>query len=262
MSIAANISTIFTQLPMHERFFAARDTGFDAVEVQFPDEEADRPRLIRAARAAGLPVVLINVPRGGAGQSGLAALPGREAAFAQALEVASGLAADLGAKKVNVLAGAPQARPRAACRQVLIDNLRRAGDRLGRDGLMVLTEPLNPTDMPDFFLTSLADALDVLAAAAHPALHLQFDLYHMALTEPDLSAAIACAGTMIGHVQFADAPGRGAPGSGGIDFIAALAALRVAGYRGVIAAEYFAPMPDAASLRWMDEFRKVLQCPN
>lgn len=262
MKIAANISTMFTQLPMHERFSAARDAGFDAVEIQFPDEEADRPRLIRAARAGGLPVVLINVPRGGGVRSGLAALPGHEAGFARALEVAAGLAADLGAAKVNVLAGAPPPdQPRAACRQVLIDNLRRAGDRLGRGGLVVLTEPVNPFERPDFFLTSLDAALDVLAAADHPALGLQFDLYHMARTEGDLPAAIARAGARIRHVQFADAPGRGAPGSGRLDFARALAALDRAGYRGVIAAEYLAPMPDAASLRWLDDFRKVLQCP-
>lgn len=250
MPIAANLSTLFTDLPMVERFSAAKDAGFDAVEIQFPDEEPDRPALIRAARAAGLPVVLINLPRGGA-TMGLAALPGREADFAAALDMAAGLAADLGAVKVNVLAGqGPSAR-----RQVLLDNLRRAGDRLGPEGLLVLTEPLNPLDQPDFFLTRLHPALDLLHEAAHPALRLQFDLYHMALSEPDLPAAIAQAGAMIGHVQFSDAPGRGAPGSGGIDFSAALRALEAAGYRGSLGAEYIAAAP--TDFAWLAPLRAL-----
>lgn len=249
MPIAANISTLFTDLPMVDRFFAARDAGFDAVEIQFPDEEPDRPALIRAARAAGLPVVLVNVPRGDG--MGLAALPGREAAFAAALEVVAGLAADLGALKVNVLAGqGPE-----ASRRVLIDNLRRAGDRLGRAGLMVLTEPLNPLDRPDFFLTRLRQALEILTEVAHPSVRLQFDLYHMALSEPDLPAAIAQAGALIGHVQFADAPGRGAPGSGGINFAAAFRALATTGYRGSVGAEYNAGRP--TDFAWLEDFRAL-----
>lgn len=248
---------MFTALPLMQRFLAARDAGFDAVEVQFPDEEPDRAGLIRAAQAAGLPVVLLNVPKGGEEMAGMAALPGRESDFAAALEVAAGLAADLGARKVNVLAGVITGLDPAACRATLRDNLRRAGDRLGRDGLMVLTEPVNPFDRPGFALTTLQDALDVLDAADHPALHLQFDLYHMARTEGCLPAAIARAGARIGHVQFADRPGRGAPGTGEIAFAPALAALRQLGYDDVIAAEYMAG--DGGPLGWMDDFKRMMQ---
>ena len=258
MKFGANLSMMFTERPMVERIAAAAAAGFDAAEIQFPyDEPVDALR--EAVEGAGIPLVLINVPAGdrAAGDVGLAALPPREAEFRAAVDLCLGYARALGVRKVNVLSGRPGELPEAASMRTLVGNLRLAADRFGEAGIAVQVEPVNPVDVPGFFLTSLDRALEALAAAGHPNLHLQFDLYHMARTEPSLTGAIARAGARIGHVQFADTPGRHEPGTGTIDFAAALGALAAAGYDDVVSAEYRPAGRTEDGLGWLEAFRDL-----
>lgn len=257
MLLCANLSTMFTEYPMPDRFFVARDAGFDAVEIQFPDEH-DLATLARARAGANIEVVLINVPRGRADEIGIAALPGREADFAKAVQICRRNAEALGVGKINVLAGRTGAAPPEACAEVFDHNLRLAADAFGRDGRRVVVEPLNARDAPGFFLQGLAAGMAALDRADHPNLALQFDIYHMAITEPDLCAAITRAGARIGHVQFADTPGRHEPGSGTVDFKAALCALGATGYAGALSAEY-TPLADTlGGLGWMAGMRRLI----
>jgi hydroxypyruvate isomerase len=261
MRLAANLSLMFTELPLPDRFAEAARAGFDGAEIQFPyDHPADV--LADAARAAGIPVVLINVPAGdlAAGEVGLGALPGREAEFRDGVERCADYARALGAAKANVLAGrpGPDADPQA-CTATLAANLRRAADRLNPLGVRVTAEPVNPFDVPGFFLASLDAGLAALDRAAHPGVGLQFDLYHMARTEPDLPAAILRAGGRIAHVQFADHPGRHEPGTGGVDFHAALSALARAGYDGWVSAEYRPAGRTEDGLGWVPAFREAMR---
>lgn len=260
MYLAANLSLLFAERPMAERFAAAAAAGFGTVEIQFPHFHP-LDELRRAREAAGVEVVLINVPGGdpAAGEAGLASLPGREAEFRAAVETCLDYARGLGARKVNVLAGKPPAEaPRETVWKTLTGNLRLAAERLGEAGLVVQTEPVNPLDVPGFFLNSLDAGLEALERAAHPNLRLQFDLYHMAITEPSLLEAVARAGGRIGHVQFADAPGRHEPGSGSVDLLAAVAALRAAGYDDALAAEYRPAGRTEDGLGWMAAFERAI----
>ncbi len=258
MHLCANLSMLWPDRPLAARVAAAAEVGFPAVEVQFPTED-QVAELRMAARESGVAITLINVPRGRGDEVGLAALPGREADFADAVATCRAQAEILGVAKVNVLAGRPppDADPRD-CAATLTRNLRHAAESFAPLGVRVMVEPVNPRDVPGFFLTGLDAGLDALNRAAHPNLALQFDLYHMAITEPDLPAAIRRAGAAIGHVQFADAPGRHEPGTGAIDFAAALAALRAAGYDGAVSAEY-TPLGDTAEgLGWMSRFKELI----
>jgi hydroxypyruvate isomerase len=260
MRIAANISLLFADLPLPARFAAAAEAGFDGVEIQFPYDH-DPASLAEAARAAGMPVVLINIPAGdiAGGDVGLGALPGRRAEFRAAVQRCIPYATALGVARVNILSGraGPEA-DRAACHGTLVENLRHAADAFAPFGIRVLVEPVNTFDVPGFFLGSLDAALRVLRDADHPNAGLQFDLYHMARTEPDLPAAIARAGARIAHVQFADAPGRHEPFTGGIDFAAAFVALRRAGYDDWIAAEYRPRGATVDGLGWLGRFRGIV----
>ncbi|MFD2739458.1 hydroxypyruvate isomerase family protein [Sulfitobacter aestuarii] len=258
MRLCANISMLFTELPLAERVGAAAQAGFDGVEVQFPTISDVAP-LRDASEAAGIPIVLINVPRGLGDAVGLAALPGQEQAFRTAVEICGSQCLTLGVHKVNVLAGRPPPEAaRDACRKVLARNLQMAADLLGGLGVRVMVEPVNPHDVPGFFLDGLTPALDLLSDLDHPNLALQFDLYHMSINEPDLVAAIRRAGARIGHVQFADTPGRHEPGSGSVDFAAALGALEEIGYRGEISAEYHPRGRTQEGLGWMAAFREMM----
>lgn len=259
MKLCANISMLFTELPVGERVRAAASAGFSSVEFQFPCEN-EIAVLREASERWKTPITLINVPRGRDDEVGLAALPGREADFRDAVAVCASQAERLGVAKVNVLAGRPpETADHTACRDCLAGNLKHAADIFAGIGVRVMVEPVNSTDVPGFFLTGLTPALEVLRRVDHPNLFLQFDLYHMAITEPDLVQAIGQAAGHIGHVQFADTPGRHEPGTGNIDFPAALHALSLAGYNDVLSAEYRPKGATADGLDWLPRFKELTQ---
>ncbi|MBK0326612.1 TIM barrel protein [Rhodobacteraceae bacterium F11138] len=258
MNLIANISMMFTELPIARRLDAARAAGFAGVEIQFP-ASADLPALRQASGDTGLPVALINVPRGPDDAVGLAALPGQEDAYAAAVATCAEQARSLAVRKVNVLAGRPLAdAPHADCLTTLKRNLVHTADVMDAIGVKVMVEPVNRNDVPGFFLSGLADGLALLDDIDHPNLALQFDFYHMAITEPDLPAAIRRAGHRIGHVQFADTPGRHEPGTGTIDFAAAFAALRETGYDAEVSAEYNPRQGTSEGLGWMKDFKRMM----
>ncbi len=258
MKLCANLSMLFTELPLPERIGAAAEAGFAAVEIQFP--YALPAEALRAALdAAGLPLLLINLPAGDLmdGGPGLAAVPGRQAEFDAALAEALAYARVVRPQCVNVLPGRlADGVSHAAARETLAGNLRRSAEAFAPLGIRVLAEAINPLDMPGFLVNTPEDLLALLAAVDHPNCAAQLDLYHMARQGLDLPTCIAALAGHIGHVQFADCPGRGAPGTGTVDFAAARAALREAGYAGWLAAEYRpGEAGTAASLAWLAQWQ-------
>ena len=140
---AANLTMLFTELPFLERFAAARDAGFEAVEFLFP-YEWPAAELGRRLREQGLSQALFNMPPGnwGAGERGMAAIPGREAEFRAHLPTVRDYALALGCTKVHAMSGiVDPAHSLSAHRQTLIDNIRFAADFLAEDGIKVLLEP-------------------------------------------------------------------------------------------------------------------------
>lgn len=259
MQIISNVSMMFGEVPLPDRLFAAARAGFDGVEIQFPGIE-ETAALAQASRDSGMPISLINVDRGPGDSVGMACLPEARDAFRRAVDTCARQAERLAVRKVNVLAGRPAADADAsACADVLRENLFHVAQVMQDIGVQTMVEPVNRTDVPGFFLSGLQSGLDAIAAVDHPNLHLQFDFYHMAITEPDLPAAIARAGGRIGHVQFADTPGRHEPGTGTTDFAAALAALAQAGYDDVVSAEYVPAGRTESGLGWLPSFREMLQ---
>ncbi len=220
MRIAANLSLLFSELPLLHRVQAAVAAGFSGVEVQFPYEQ---PAMLwhEALQRAGVPLVLFNLPAGDLlqGGRGLAAQPDCREAFAEGLQLALRYAALLRPRAVNVLAGrlvAPLTREVAW--QNLVDNLRQTADAFAVLGIKVLVEAINPLDMPGFLINTPEDLLRLLDDVAHSNCLAQLDLYHMARQGLDIPQAIECLAGRIGHVQFADVPGRGAPGTGELDW--------------------------------------------
>ncbi len=244
MQLSANISMLFHELPMLERFGAAKSAGFDRVEIQFPYEDR-LVDLVAAKREAQLEVVMINLPPGdlAAGDVGLMAVTGREQEYREAVELAVDYAAGLGVSKINSLSGRPSGPSRQEATETAINNLRHAAGVFANMGINVLVEPISPEVMPGFFLADLQAACDLAVSVEQPNVGVLFDLFHMQQTERSLVEAIRQCGPLIGHVQFADVPGRHEPGTGTIDFEAA--------YAGGVGAEYNATGTTADSLDWM-----------
>lgn len=237
LKLSANLSMLFAHLPWPQRFAAARAAGFQAVEIQFPYEHSV-PQLQQWLGEHQLKLVLINTPAGDLmqGGSGLAGTPGRETEFAAGLQQCLHYATALGVEAVNILPG----RLAAGCSReqaiaVLHRNLLLAADTLGQQQIRTTVEAINRYDMPDFLISTLSE-LQLLPA--HANLYWQIDLYHMARMGEPLEPLLRQYWQRIGHLQFADVPGRGAPGSGSLDFTALFAQLASLPYAYWSGAEY------------------------
>jgi hydroxypyruvate isomerase len=263
MRWSAHISWLFAELPYLERVGAARTAGFGTIESAWPELEQDRAGLAAAVaeqRRADpdFAVALLNCPAGDvtSGERGFVNDYSRrdeaEAAFAQTVE----LAVAIGADNLNLLVGralpdVPQARQRAA----VVDALRSFAPVAGAAGLRILLEPLNSLDSPGFLAPTLDVAAELIEAAGEDRLGLLLDAYHVARMSEGPVAAIERHAERIGHVQLSDCPGRGAPGTGALDFVEILTQLAVSGYGGAVGLEYEPSGPTEPTLGLMRDRR-------
>ncbi len=257
---AANLSMLFTEAPLLERFERAARAGFGAVEIQFPYElpaAAIREQLDRHRLA----MVLHNLPAGdwAAGDRGIACDPARRDEFRAGVALAIDYATTLGVTQLNALAGKPGAGvDDARTRRTLVDNLRFAARALGDAGLRLLVEPVNRFDVPGFWLDTTAKAVSVLDEVDAANAFLQYDVYHAQRSEGELAATLERLLPRIAHLQVADNPGRHEPGSGEIDYRFLFAHLRRIGYRGAIGCEYKPAASTEAGLGWLAWARERL----
>lgn len=250
---AANLNFLYGEFDFLDRPAAAAADGFTGVECLFPYEYPAED-LAGRLRAAGLEQVLFNLPPGdwAAGERGLAALPGREAEFAAALERALCTARILGCVRLHAMAGiVSPAADRARMHATYIANLRLAAQRASEHGVTVLIEPINARDMPGYFLGTLAQAAAVIAEVGEPNLRLQFDLYHAQITEGDLSRKLERYLPLIGHVQIASVPERSEPDAGEFDAARLFAQLDALGYSAWVGCEYRPRAGTRAGLGWL-----------
>ena len=247
-----NVSFMLHEYAFLDRFQAAADLGFAAIDIQLPYEH--EPEAIAArARAAGVQVVLHNLSMGdrAAGEIGIAGLPGRREEFRAGVAQALDYTRALGNRRVNVLAGVvPPGEAAERCRAVMVENLTFAAEAFAREGVTVMVEPANGVDIPGFLLQTTEDTLAVIETAGQENLALQFDLYHRQVMQGELIPALETYLPRIAHIQFADAPGRHEPGTGEIDFDGVFAAIDALGYDGWVGAEYIPTATTAESLDW------------
>lgn len=250
---AANLTMLFTELPFLDRFKAAAEAGFEAVEFLFP---YDYPAAELAARLNdnGLTLVLHNLPAGnwGAGERGIGCLPDRVEEFRAGVDKAIEYATALGCKQVNCLAGIRPAEiaPELA-QQTLIANLAFAAPKLAAAGIGLLLEPVNSRDIPGFFIDRTALGLEIIEAVRAPNLKLQYDIYHAQVMEGDLARTIERELSRIGHIQLADNPGRNEPGTGEINYPFLFSRIDALGYSGWIGCEYKPRATTLEGLSWL-----------
>ena len=228
---AANLSLMYTELPFLDRFEAAARDGFEAVEYLFP-YAFDLAELLARLKANGLQQVLFNAPPGGtdapgidaawaAGARGTASVPGREAEFRAGVELALRYADALDCPRIHCMAGllsesAAGADQESAARSVYVSNLRWAATEAAKSGRTILIEPINPRDMPRFFLNRQDDAHAVVQEVGAPNLQVQMDLYHCQIVEGDVAMKLRqyLPTGRVGHLQIAGVPERHEPDVG------------------------------------------------
>jgi hydroxypyruvate isomerase len=253
LRFAANLSMLFTEAPFLDRFALAARAGFAAVECQFP-YEAPAGEIRARLDDVGLAMVLHNLPAGdwSAGDRGIACLPQRTDEFRAGVPRAIAYAHALGVSQVNCLAGiAPPQADAADLHRTLVENLRFAARAFAAEGLRLLLEPINPLDMPGFFVTRTAQAVALLDDVGEDNVFVQYDVYHAQRTEGELAATLRRFLPRIAHVQVADNPGRHEPGTGEIRFEFLFAELQRLGYGGWIGCEYKPAARTEAGLGWL-----------
>lgn len=249
-----NCSILLTEKPLLDRPSAAKDAGFGAVEFWWPfasatPSDADVSAFIRAIQNAGVRLTGLNFAAGDmpAGDRGLLSDPVLTDVFRASVDIAVGIAETLGTRAFNALYGnrvedhSPVTQDNFAT-----ENLAYAARAAERIGATVLVEPVSGA--PRYPLKTAADAISVIDRThrEHGVTNLRLlaDLYHLHVNGDDIGAAIRDYGDRIGHVQIADAPGRGEPGTGDIPLAGYLEQIGARGYTGFVGLEYKATRPD------------------
>ncbi|MBR8653342.1 hydroxypyruvate isomerase family protein [Achromobacter sp. Marseille-Q0513] len=250
--LAANLSMMYTEHPFLERFAAAARDGFQAVEFLFPYEHPAAE--IRARLDShGLAQALFNAPPGDwqAGERGIASLPGRQEEFRRGMDQALEYAARLGNRSLHVMAGliAP-GQDRAAHRAASLENLAHATRLAAGAGITIVIEPINPRDMPGFFLTRQDEAQAIRAELGAANLKVQFDCYHCQIVEGDLAMKLRRDMAGIGHIQIAGVPDRHEPDLGELNYPYLFEQIDALGYDGWIGCEYRPRAGTSAGLGW------------
>ena len=250
---AANLTFLFNELPFMERFAAAAGAGFRAVEYMAPyPYRADE--LKAALKANGLVQALFNLPAGdwSNGERGMACIPGREVEFRKGLATAIEYAHAIDCRKINCLAGKlPADVSRDEARATMIANLTYAAAELKREGIRLVTEPINCFDVPGYFVNRTTEALAILDSVDSDNLFIQYDIYHAQRMEGELGNTLRNLLPRIGHIQIADNPGRHEPGSGEINYAWIFRLLDAIGYDDWVGCEYNPKTTTAAGLGWM-----------
>ncbi|PWA13250.1 hydroxypyruvate isomerase [Pueribacillus theae] len=255
---AANLTTLFTEVPFLERFKKAKDSGFTHVEFQFP--YAFSPEQIKQKlHEYELKTVLFNLPPGNweQGDRGIAILPSRREEFEESVEQAIRYARELKCNKLHCMAGIlPEGTKKEVALSAYKDNLRFAAEQLHKHGLTLVIEPINTFDMPGYLLSNLGQAVEMIHELKMPNLKLQFDFYHIQRMQGELLNSFKQHKGSIAHIQIADNPGRHEPGTGEIHYENVFTFLEKEGYEGFVGLEYNPSGNSEKSLAWLEKLKK------
>ncbi|RJE80084.1 hydroxypyruvate isomerase family protein [Paracoccus sp. JM45] len=250
---AANLTMMFTELPMFERFTAAAEAGFEGVEILFP-YDLSAVELYRASVKAGMQIALINAPppNWAGGPRGFAATPGTEDRFRRDFERSLRVGEALRARHIHIMAGKASG-PEAI--ETYVANLAWAADRAPHTSLTI--EPISQTSAPGYFLSDYDVATGILDRIGAPNLGLQLDIYHAQTITGDMMACWEKVAPYVRHIQIAGFPGRHEPDHGHLDYPAFFAALDEYGYKGWVSAEYNPIRTTFTGLDWLRAAKNI-----
>jgi hydroxypyruvate isomerase len=252
LKFTANVSMLFTELELINRFKAAKQSGFTAVEIQFPYNLSAKT-LKNTLEEQQLKLVLFNVDADDLlhGGEGLACVPEKMNQFRQAVTQSLEYATLLKPEAINILPGRCFNETRKAnYLKTFKENLYFATEAFSSLGIKTVFEAINSHDMPGFIIYNSQQMLDIVNQLKHPDLFMQYDIYHMQMMGEKPDEFITRHADKIGHIQFADCPGRGQPGTGQINFARLFPVIEKSGYSHWVGAEYKPVGTTSKSLNW------------
>lgn len=253
LNFTANLSLLFTEVDLINRFKAAKQNGFDAVEIQFP-YSLSAETLKNVMEEQQLKLVLFNVDADDLlhGGEGLACVPEKQNQFRQAVVQTLEYAKLLKPEAINILPGRCfNEKRKQDYLKTFKENLYFSVEAFSPLGIKTVFEAINSHDMPGFIIHNGQQMLDILSQLKLPRLFMQYDIYHMQMMGNKPDEFITRHADKIGHIQFADCPGRGQPGTGQINFERIFSAIEKSSYSGWVGAEYKPVGTTAESLGWL-----------
>src|SRR3569833_123963 len=250
---SAHLGYLFLARPPAPRPAAAAASGIKAIKGSLPDVTA--ADYARAVERNNLKVLGINTPSGREGEIGLGAVPGREGdwkeAFAQALEYVSAV----GGLAIHCLAGMVAPEQRKEGERVFVENLKRAAGQAAAKNIKLYIEPINPRDIPNYFLTQVEHAADIIGQVGSDNVFIQYDFYHVQIVGGDIIERFKKFQPLIAHVQCSQVPVRHEPDADGeINYPFVFAEMDRLGYPHWIGAEYKPRGKTEAGLGWGAEY--------
>ena len=259
LNFTANLSLLFTEYTLINRFKAAKQAGFNAVEIQFP-YDLSVATIKNKLDEYDLKLVLFNVAAADLlqGGEGLACVPEKRDQFKQAVAQSVNYAELLKPEAINVLPGRCLDNSRLEYYlETFYQNLSFAAEAFLPMGIKTVFEAVNTLDMPGFIVHSGAQMLKLIKQLNHPGVFIQYDIYHLQMMGEKPEDFIAEHADKIGHIQFADCPGRGQPGTGQVDFDRLFSVIEKSTYSGWVGAEYKPAGTTIESLVWLKNYYKI-----
>jgi hydroxypyruvate isomerase len=256
LRFSANLGFLWSQLPLLERIERAAASGFRAIELHWPyDTSAQAVR--EACTRHDIILLAANSPIGDArvGESGLAALTGRERDFQQSFDMSLAWCVAAGASAIHVLPGIIDPQHHVMASRTLISNLQWAADLASKYGVTILLEAINQRDKPGYFYSTQAESNAIREECGRANIKLMFDVYHVGVSEGDILTKLAHYLPHIGHIQIAAVPSRAEPDEGEIAYSAIFERIESLGYTGWIGCEYKPRASVEAGLAWLSLYQ-------
>ena len=253
-NFSANLSWMFLEWDFLDRFAAAADAGFTAVECLFP-YEASPDEIAYELTQHNLQLAMFNLPPGdlAQGERGLACLADRKDEFREALETALTYANALNAPRLHLMSGIGSGEAALA---VYRDSIRLACEMAARDHIDILIEPINNRDVPGYLMNDFSLAEALIAELGLPNLRLQFDIYHRQIIHGDVTRGLQRLMPITGHIQISSAPERNEPTTGELDDVRILEIIDALNYPGFVGCEYRPRGGTLEGLGWLDRITR------
>jgi hydroxypyruvate isomerase len=262
MKLAANLSMLYTEVDVMDRFKKAAEAGFTHVEMLFPFHY-DLDQIEKELKANGLTMILFDTDAGdfAGGERGYLCDPAQMDRFYQSVKDAVAIAPRLGTTLLNALAGKlPPGVSAERARMTVVENLKRAAPLCEDAGITLMSEGLNSVQTPGYFLDNSTLGFGIVDEVNSPAVKFQYDVYHMQIMEGNLIDTIKANVEKIAHIQIADVPGRHEPGTGEINYPNVLKAIDESGYQGYVALEYVPSGDTQAGLdAWLPKEQRAVR---
>ena len=254
INLAANLTMMFNEVDFLDRFELASRHNFKGIEYLFPyDYPVDQ--ILNKLEENNLQQVLFDLPAGNweSGDRGIAVQSERKGEFQDSVGLAIEYAESLNCKRLTCLAGIPTNKTDDdLAKRTLIENLKFATNNLISTDIVLLLEPINTIDINGFYLTTTSQALEIINDVGSNNLKLQYDIYHMQITEGNIIRTIGKNLEFIHHFQIADNPGRNEPGTGEINYSNILKFIDNSGYKGWVGCEYIPKGNTIDGLKWIE----------